>query len=39
MPTPLKVLMVEDSPNDELLMVRELERGGYAPAHERVETE
>lgn len=38
MPTPLKVLMVEDSPDDELLMVRELERGGYAPAHERVET-
>lgn len=35
---PLKVLIIEDSSDDALLMVRELERGGYAPAHERVDT-
>jgi two-component system cell cycle sensor histidine kinase/response regulator CckA len=35
---PLRVLIVEDSEEDALLMVRELERGGYDPTFERVET-
>jgi PAS domain S-box-containing protein len=35
---PLRVLIVEDSSNDALLLLRELERGGYEPEHERVET-
>jgi DNA-binding NtrC family response regulator len=35
---PLRILIVEDAENDALLMVRELERGGFAPAFERVET-
>ena len=38
MTKPLRVLIVEDSEDDALLIVRELERGGYAPAFERVET-
>ena len=38
MTKPLNVLLVEDSENDALLLLRELRRGGYAPAHERVET-
>ncbi|MDD5556123.1 MAG: response regulator [bacterium] len=38
MPTPLKVLIVEDSPDDAVLMLRELKRGGYDPDHERVDT-
>lgn len=38
MPTPLRVLIIEDSENDMLLIVRELKRGGYAPSYERVET-
>jgi PAS domain S-box-containing protein len=38
MATPLRVLVIEDSENDMLLIVRELKRGGYAPSHERVET-
>src|SRR2546422_4587914 len=33
---PLRVLMVEDSEDDALLRVRELQRGGYEPAFERV---
>src|SRR2546426_1120695 len=33
---PLRVLMVEDSEDDALLLVRELQRGGYEPAFERV---
>jgi PAS domain S-box-containing protein len=32
------VLLVEDSEDDALLIVRELERGGYEPEYERVET-
>ncbi len=39
MGTPLRVLIVEDSPDDVLLVVRELRRGGYEPTYERVETE
>lgn len=35
---PLKVLIVEDCESDEGLLVRLLERGGYATQHTRVET-
>lgn len=35
---PLNVLVVEDSEDDTLLMIRELEGGGYIPEHQRVET-
>jgi PAS domain S-box-containing protein len=35
---PLRVLIVEDSSDDALLLLRELERGGYEPAAERVDT-
>ncbi|MDQ4004614.1 MAG: PAS domain S-box protein, partial [Actinomycetota bacterium] len=38
MSTPLRVLIVEDSENDTLLLLRELRRGGYEPDHERVDT-
>jgi PAS domain S-box-containing protein len=34
----LRVLIVEDSENDALLVVRELKKGGYEPDYERVET-
>jgi two-component system, cell cycle sensor histidine kinase and response regulator CckA len=36
--TPIRVLIVEDSSPDAELLVRELERGGYVVAHERVQT-
>jgi PAS domain S-box-containing protein len=36
---PLRVLIVEDSEDDTLLVVRELKRGGYIPVFERVESE
>jgi len=39
MSTPLRVLVVEDSEDDTLLLLRELRRGGFEPASERVETE
>src|SRR5258706_7228977 len=35
---PLRALIVEDSPDDADLMIRELKRGGYLPACKRVET-
>jgi CheY-like chemotaxis protein len=35
---PLRVLVVEDSEDDALLMLRELRRGGYEPVYERVDT-
>ncbi|MGB3635234.1 MAG: PAS domain S-box protein [Rubrobacteraceae bacterium] len=35
---PLRLLLVEDSENDAMLLLRELRRGGYDPAHERVDT-
>jgi two-component system, NarL family, sensor histidine kinase UhpB len=35
---PLRVLLVEDSEDDALLLVRMLRRGGYDPAWERVDT-
>jgi PAS domain S-box-containing protein len=38
MPDPLRILMVEDSANDTLLLAAELKRGGYDPVFERVET-
>jgi PAS domain S-box-containing protein len=38
MTTPLHVLIVEDSPPDAELLVRAIERGGYAVTHTRVET-
>lgn len=38
MATPLRVLIVEDSENDTLLLIHELRRAGYAPTYERVES-
>lgn len=35
---PLRVLIVEDSEDDALLLSRELRRGGYAVSHRRVDT-
>ncbi len=37
MSTPLRVLIVEDSEDDAILIVHELRRGGYAPTFERVD--
>ncbi len=37
--TPLRVLVVDDSEADGLLLLRELQRGGYDPVWERVDTE
>ncbi|HZC18130.1 MAG TPA: response regulator, partial [Rubrobacteraceae bacterium] len=36
--TPLRALIIEDSEDDALLIVRELRRGGYEPLYERVDT-
>ena len=38
MGTPLTVLVIEDSEDDTLLLLRELRRGGYDPVHERVQS-
>ena len=38
MSTPLRVLVVEDSEDDAILVLRELRRGGYEPSFERVDT-
>src|ERR1700690_1504286 len=38
MPKSLHILIVEDSEDDCLLLLRELRRFGYDPAHERVES-
>ena len=38
MAKPLHVLIVEDQEDDAQLMVRVLEKGGYAPLFERVDT-
>jgi signal transduction histidine kinase len=38
-PRRLRVLMVEDRPDDEELVIRELRRGGYEVVHERVDTD
>ncbi len=37
-PESLRVLIVEDSEDDVLLIIRELKKGGYHPVYERVET-
>jgi diguanylate cyclase (GGDEF)-like protein/PAS domain S-box-containing protein len=37
-PRPLRALVVEDAPDDVLLVMRTLRRGGYTVEHERVET-
>src|SRR5436309_1733801 len=36
--SPLRVLIVEDSPSDSELMLRALRAGGFEPLYERVET-
>ena len=38
-PKPLRVLVVEDRPDDEELVIMELRRAGYEVIHERVETD
>lgn len=38
MSTPLRVLLVEDSEDDALLVLRELRREGYETCHDRVDT-
>ena len=38
MTTPIRILLVEDSDDDEALLLRELRRGGYEPAIERVDS-
>lgn len=38
MPTPLRVLLVEDSEDDALLLTRALKKNGYEPKGERVQT-
>ncbi len=38
MSTPLRVLIVEDSEDDAMLLIRELRHGGYTPSFERVDT-
>ncbi len=38
MSIPLHVLIIEDSEDDTLLLLRELRRGGFDPTYERVET-
>jgi len=35
---PLRVLIVEDSKDDAILLLRELKRGSYDPIFERVDT-
>lgn len=39
MTTPLRVLIIEDSEDDALLLLRLLRKGDYAPEYRRVETE
>ncbi len=39
MTTSLRLLIIEDSEDDALLIVRDLKRAGYEPTYERVETE
>ncbi len=38
MNTPLRILLIEDSADDVDLLLRELQRGGYQPVWERVDT-
>ena len=37
-PKPVRVLIVDDSEDDAMLVIRELKKGGYDPEYERVET-
>ena len=37
-PQPIKVLLIEDSEDDLLLVIRELKKGGYHPEYDRIET-
>jgi PAS domain S-box-containing protein len=37
-PQSLRVLIIEDSEDDALLIIRDLKKGGYNPVYERVET-
>jgi signal transduction histidine kinase/FixJ family two-component response regulator len=39
LPTPLNVLIVDDSPSDTDLVLHELRRGGYDPVFQRVDTQ
>jgi PAS domain S-box-containing protein len=39
MAQPVKILLVEDNPHDAELVLREVRRGGYEPAWQRVDTE
>ena len=39
MGNPLRVLIVEDSDDDTQILLREMERGGYNPVYQRVETD
>ena len=39
MDKPLRVLLIEDSEDDAVLILRELRKAGYTPLSERVETE
>src|SRR5581483_7631694 len=38
LPRQIRALIVEDSEEDTLLLLRELKKAGYDPIHERVET-
>lgn len=38
MKTPIDVLIVDDSEDDALLIIRELDRGGFVPAFTRIDT-
>jgi sigma-B regulation protein RsbU (phosphoserine phosphatase) len=35
---PLRVLVIEDSEDDTLLVIRALQKGGHEPTYERVDT-
>ena len=35
---PLRLLLIEDSPDDAELLLAEIRRGGFAPMHRRVDT-
>lgn len=38
MPEPLRILLIEDSEDDAMLLLRELRKGGYEPEWQRVDT-